>query len=162
MDFELALQKLSKLLRPHCFLESQRGKLIRLPTKLVSGMRLRTGTKSAIACDFNAFTLRQRKNHELLSKELLSGCRETRAVRNGYSFRFLGETSLYLKVARWITLEKLCCPFFTFNLSLAGQDGSVWLRITGPRGVKQLLKNYFRQRSDQLIKINLSPYQRSE
>jgi len=98
----------------------------------------------------------------LLSKELLSGCRETREVRNGYSFRFPGETSWYSKLARWITLEKLCCPFFTFNLSPAGQDGSVWLRITGPRGVKQLVKNYFRERSDQLIEINLSPYKRPE
>lgn len=136
--------------------------LIRPPIKLVPGVRVRTGTKSAIACDLTAFTLRQKKNHELLSKELLSGCKEIREVRNGYSFRFLGETGWYLKVARWITLEKLCCPFLTFNLSLERQDGSAWLRITGPRGVKQLLKNYFREGTDRLIKINLTPYKRSE
>lgn len=136
--------------------------LIRHRTKLVSRARVRLAPKSEIACDLNAFTPRQKKSHELLSMELLSGCKEVRELRNGYSFTFPGEQGWYLKVARWITLERLCCPFFTFSLGLEPQGGPAWLRITGPRGAKQLLRNYFREETDQVIEISLAPQRHSE
>jgi hypothetical protein len=33
----------------------------------------------------------------------------------------------------------LCCPFFDFRLELRA-DGVLWLSLTGPEGVKDLLR----------------------
>jgi hypothetical protein len=48
-----------------------------------------------------------------------------------------GSTELYLKLAEWVTLERLCCPFLT--LALVTQAGSVRLELTGSQGVVEFL-----------------------
>ncbi|MCU1259012.1 MAG: hypothetical protein JWO80_1897 [Bryobacterales bacterium] len=42
-------------------------------------------------------------------------------------------------VAEWISMEKLCCPFLTFQLETSGSEADYSLRVSGPTGVKELL-----------------------
>jgi hypothetical protein len=40
-------------------------------------------------------------------------------------------------------MERLCCPFLTFQLEASGSQIDWTLKLTGPRGVKQLLRFEF-------------------
>jgi hypothetical protein len=93
----------------------------------------------AIVCDLNAIPLEQRESHTVLTRTLFAQVEERRALVNGYSFRF--PASLFQMAAQFISLERLCCPFFTFNLDVEGEY--LWLRLTGPQGAKELLKTEF-------------------
>jgi hypothetical protein len=62
-------------------------------------------------------------------------------MSNGYSFRLPPGT--LLTVARWVALERKCCPFFTFQVELAGDEGPLWLRITGSDGIKAFIRAEF-------------------
>jgi hypothetical protein len=46
-------------------------------------------------------------------------------------------------VAEWISMERLCCPFLTFQLETSGSEADYSLRVSGPTGVKDLLRAEF-------------------
>src|SRR5215471_8461622 len=45
--------------------------------------------------------------------------------------------------AEFITLERLCCPFYDFALESEREGGPVWLTLTGREGVKEFAKIEF-------------------
>lgn len=47
------------------------------------------------------------------------------------------------QVADWISMERPCCPFLAFQLSASGNESDCVLALTGPEGVKALLKAEF-------------------
>jgi len=53
------------------------------------------------------------------------------------------ETDTFRNAAEFITLERLCCPFFEFELIAEKADGSMWLRLKGGDGVKDFIKIEF-------------------
>jgi hypothetical protein len=61
--------------------------------------------------------------------------RGAEALPDGFLFAYRVED--FLEVAKWIDLERLCCPFADFELR-AGRDG-VKLRLTGPEGAASYL-----------------------
>jgi hypothetical protein len=48
-----------------------------------------------------------------------------------------------MAAAEWVSYERKCCPFFTFALEQSADGGPVWLRITGPEGVKVFIREAF-------------------
>lgn len=58
---------------------------------------------------------------------------------NGYAFRFPAQTDLLMTLAEFVTRERLCCPFFTFQIEV-NPAGELWLRLTGPAGTKLLIE----------------------
>lgn len=58
---------------------------------------------------------------------------------DGYGFRFPAETELLMTLAEFVSRERLCCPFFTFQIEV-NPAGELWLRLTGPEGTKTLLE----------------------
>ena len=96
-------------------------------------------TQSPIACDLTAIEPVERSAHQALAGRLLrEAAHETRELVDGYAFRFPAE--LYPEVVGFIANERRCCPFFTFVLEVAPDQGPIWLRITGPEGVKAILQ----------------------
>lgn len=59
---------------------------------------------------------------------------------SGYALRFDPEESLIPEIATLIDLERRCCPFLRFGLSVEPADGPVWLELTGPGGTKEFLR----------------------
>ena len=112
---------------------------------------------SGLACNLAAFDNSQVKRHEMLAKELFRRGEEIRELRNGYAFRFPAQAQWHLKIAEWVTLERLCCPFLTFDLKFDHEGGPIWLRLTGSGNVKEFLKTYFNQQADDV----LAPYELS-
>jgi hypothetical protein len=73
------------------------------------------------------------------SRDLFSSLRQIRELSNGYEFRLDG-SNVILKAAEFISLEKLCCPFLNFTLEVEAENGSVWLGLTGRKGVKAFVR----------------------
>jgi hypothetical protein len=93
-----------------------------------------------LACDLTAMTAEQRERRQVLAQRVHAAVQETRDLPDGYAFRFAADPALCLTAAEFMTLERLCCPFFAFALELEGEGGPLWLRITGREGVKQFLR----------------------
>jgi hypothetical protein len=47
---------------------------------------------------------------------------------------------MIVKAAEFMALERLCCPFLNFVLEIEPDQGPLWLKLTGPEGVKQVLQ----------------------
>lgn len=94
-------------------------------------------------CSLTALTPDQRKHHRELTERLHKSVREVRELADGYAFRLPDETAIITEVAQWITMERLCCPFFAFQLEVGNPGAPLWLRITGAEGVKAFMQLEF-------------------
>jgi hypothetical protein len=45
------------------------------------------------------------------------------------------------ELATFVKTERACCDFFNFSLSISGDKTEAWLKITGPMGAKDFIKN---------------------
>ncbi len=62
-------------------------------------------------------------------------------LADGYAFRFPGSEIWPARLVQFITGERNCCPFFTFELLFEPNQGPIWLKIRGPQGVKDFIKD---------------------
>jgi hypothetical protein len=97
-------------------------------------------TETVFFCDLTALRPEERKRHQRVLQELGSTVEEVREIPDGYAFRHPPEGESVRRIAEFITLERLCCPFLDFTLEVAANRGPVWLHLTGPEGVKELLR----------------------
>jgi hypothetical protein len=82
----------------------------------------------------------QRETHLATSRELFSKVQAIEETADGYEFRFGAEPEEILKVAEFVALEKLCCPFLNFAIEVEAEGGPVTLRLTGREGVKAFVR----------------------
>lgn len=99
--------------------------------------------ESAFACDMTAMSPEQRARHRVLSQQLRGAVREIKELSDGYAARFSMEPSLMILIAEFITLERLCCPFFTLGLEAERDLGPLWLKVTGREGIKPFIRAEF-------------------
>jgi hypothetical protein len=93
------------------------------------------------ACNMKAMSPTQRKRHsEVLSPTLQSAKLNVNELTDGYAFQFPSDVRTYQTVAEWVGNERLCCPFFDFDIRVGDESAPMTLRITGPEGVKQFIK----------------------
>jgi hypothetical protein len=62
---------------------------------------------------------------------------------DGYRFAFPAEADGVRDLVEFILSERACCPFFTFDLTLASPHESVWLSLRGGEGVKEFVAASF-------------------
>jgi hypothetical protein len=98
-----------------------------------------SSTEFPNACVLGNLTPEQRVREQTLLKHFREATLEMMELANGYSFRLANDSATLLEVAEFITLERLCCPFFSFELCLESNGGPLWLRLTGRDGVKEFL-----------------------
>lgn len=82
----------------------------------------------------------QGRRREELAQEIFSGCEKTNELEDGYEFVFPGWRSWVEKLARFVASERECCPFFTFELVFAPEGGPISLRMRGPDGTKEFVR----------------------
>jgi hypothetical protein len=100
-------------------------------------------TKKApvFACDMKAMTPAQRKRHsDVLSPALKSAKLNTSELADGYAFQFPSDAKTFAIISEWIGNERLCCPFFAFDIHVGDSSEPMVLKITGPDGVKQFIR----------------------
>jgi len=93
-----------------------------------------------IACDLTVFSLSERMEHLALAKSLFQRARQIMEHDDGFTFVFEKSPSLDLQVENWISKEKRCCPFFSFELSSTNMPPLLNLKISGPDGAKEILR----------------------
>jgi len=91
-----------------------------------------------LVCNLSALTPTERARSLELLRELRAATVERVELPDGYAFRYAAAASL-ARIGEWIALERQCCPFFHFQLDVAGDTDAVWLRLTGPAGIKSFL-----------------------
>ena len=82
----------------------------------------------------------QQRRREELSRELFSGREGTRELDDGYEFVFAGGADWAEKLVRFVVSERECCPFFTFELIFEPAGGPISLRVRGPEGVREFMR----------------------
>jgi hypothetical protein len=95
--------------------------------------------ESPFACDMTAIAAEQRAAHLATTNKLFGAVETVRELSNGYAFRFPNESDVLLTASHFIALERLCCPFFGFDLEIESEGGAVWLSLTGRDGVKPFI-----------------------
>lgn len=75
-----------------------------------------------------------------MARALFAGCRRVSELEDGYAFEFPGSRDQVEALARFITTERDCCPFFTFELVFEPDRGPVRLRMRGPRGAREFIR----------------------
>ncbi len=92
-----------------------------------------------IACNPGAIHPDHRDSHATTAREIFSqsSILEVKETANGYAFRFSAETPMLYKVIDFIANERLCCPFFTFTLTIGDE---FWLELSGSEEAKTLIQ----------------------
>src|SRR5262249_3083758 len=96
-----------------------------------------------LACNLKAISSPERPRYNELMKRLRGAVRERTELADGYAFRLDGKSIALPDVADWIRLERLCCPFLSFQLAVSGSQPDWVLKLTGPTAVKELLQEEF-------------------
>lgn len=93
-------------------------------------------TKKVISCKLTTPELQKRK--ATVIAELKALVLEQKELNDGYSFMLEGSDRILDKLNESIKTERMCCDFFTFQLTI---DGNIaMLNISGPNGAKEFLK----------------------
>lgn len=90
-----------------------------------------------IACTLGPEAVTARRD-DLLGG-LVRGAAECVELPNGYRLRFDPADGLLTRIAAVVAVERRCCRFLTFELTLEPDNGPIWLQFTGPDGAKEFL-----------------------
>jgi hypothetical protein len=96
--------------------------------------------RAEIACDLSAIPEDERDKHQESAKRVFESIDSVKELKDGFAFRLPGDTELIEEAGAWIARERLCCPFFNFELELKPDGGPFWLRLSGSSEVKDYLQ----------------------
>lgn len=99
--------------------------------------------ETVFACQMNALDKRQRERYNTITQTLKDARQQLQEFEDGYAFRFKAESQLIRDAAEFIVYERLCCPFFDFELSVENSGNSLWLRLRGQEGIKEFIRSEF-------------------
>jgi len=95
--------------------------------------------ESPFACDMTAIAPEHRVAHLATIKRLFQSVKAVRELSNGFAFELPNESELLRLAAEFVTLERVCCPFFGFSIEVESEGGAVNLNLTGRDGVKPFI-----------------------
>lgn len=94
-----------------------------------------------LVCNLGTIDEQQRPEHERNTRELFAEIDEVRELDEGYAFRIPAHTDSLVRAARFMALERRCCPFFEFSISVQSNDGPGWLELRGTPRIKQFIRD---------------------
>lgn len=94
-------------------------------------------------CNMKALTSQQRTRILNLMTKFKTKIQEVKELPDGFAFRFPMESEMIMELGEYITYERLCCPFFDFELTIGREEGPLWLQLKGREGVKDFIKLEF-------------------
>jgi hypothetical protein len=71
--------------------------------------------------------------------DLLRRAEDHQEISDGHRLRFASGGDTLVVLARAIDLERQCCRFLTFRVTVEADDGPVWLDLTGPPGTREFV-----------------------
>jgi hypothetical protein len=121
-------------------LESTRRATRELGRKIMMETEKTGRGESPIACRLDPFSPAERARWHELGSRWRASVRQIRELPDGFALCIPAEAAVVMAVAEWMTLDRLCCPFFTFTLEIEREGGPAWLRLTGRAGTKEFLR----------------------
>lgn len=94
-----------------------------------------------VACCHTAFTKEQRMNYKHTWKELAKRRLAITEIEKGFLYQFPGDSDTMRLLYEWISLERKCCPFLTFNTRATHENAPIELQLTGNEEAKAFLRN---------------------
>lgn len=94
---------------------------------------------SDLACELSDEAQIERR--EQLATTVFEEIEDIEEHETGYAFTLPGTTEALEAVLAFIATERECCPFLRFELDVAPDNGPITLRLSGPDGVKDLIKH---------------------
>ena len=95
-----------------------------------------------LACNLKAISAAERPRYNDLIKRLRIAVQDPTELPDGYTYKLDTKKITLPEVAEWIAMERLCCPFLTFQLDVKG-NGDSELTMRGPEGAKAILREEF-------------------
>ena len=95
-------------------------------------------TDPPIACSPKALDITQRRRQTELLGIVRGKIQKTVELDNGFALQLPNDPATTLQVAEWISLERRCCGFAEFAVEWR-LDDTVWVKLTGKTGVKEVL-----------------------
>jgi hypothetical protein len=95
---------------------------------------------ATVACSLDAFGAEGRAEHGRLARELFAAASGVEELADGYAVRFPARPFLFLRISRWIELERACCPFLTIRLDFERPSRAYRVSLTGPEGAKEVVR----------------------
>lgn len=83
----------------------------------------------------------QQKRRAQLLDRVFARVLENRPLEDGYALRFASEPIVLGDLMQLIQLERECCAFLRFRLTVEPGGGPVWLDLTGPTGTKEFVES---------------------
>jgi hypothetical protein len=99
--------------------------------------------ESPFYCNLSRLTSADRARKEDIARTLASRRLAVHERADGYEFVFPGDGDTFQMLSEWVVTERVCCPFFDFDLRLAREGGSMALRLSGRPGTKDFIKADF-------------------
>lgn len=93
-----------------------------------------------VACSHSVFTKEQRVEYKSIWGELETRRLGITELENGYQYGFPGDAETLRLINEWVSMERNCCPFFTFTVIASNTDEQVLLQLTGNEEAKSFLR----------------------
>jgi hypothetical protein len=94
-------------------------------------------------CNTKGLSKDERTRYNELTTKVVHTRAETKQLTDGYAFRLQPGGGSIADLAEWVSYERKCCPFFTFEIELEGNGGPLWLKLRGAEGVKPFIRAEF-------------------
>lgn len=90
-----------------------------------------------IACTLGPAAIEARRK-DLLGT-LLRRAAERIELSSGYRVRFTADSGMLQAIADVIEIERQCCRFLRFEITIEPDEQAIWLEFTGPPGTREVL-----------------------
>lgn len=94
-----------------------------------------------IVCTLNDAEFRERERTVL--QRMKSAVIESIEIHNGYEFRFAPDDESFALLNEFIVLERRCCPFLDFKMTVPRGEGQITLELSGTAGAKGFIAANF-------------------
>lgn len=95
-------------------------------------------SESCVSCTLNAAQIQERRAQVL--QPLKRFITAQTPLEDGYLFEFAANDESLNLLLRFIQLERECCTFLRFRLTVEPNNGPVLLEMTGPQGTKAFIE----------------------
>jgi hypothetical protein len=96
--------------------------------------------ETIIACTPDSVPPEKRARWLEVGTQVYAAVEEVRELPDGYACRLPNDAEMLVKVAEYVSLERLCCAFVQWSLVIEPNGGPLWLHITGG---KELARSTF-------------------
>ncbi len=94
-------------------------------------------------CNINALSQSQSERYKELIQILNESRQSVKELSDGYAFCFKADSQMIKDAAEFIVYERLCCPFFNFELIVEADTNRLWLSLRGQNGMKEFIRAEF-------------------